>query len=239
MRLFAAILLIIAASIGFAQAEPSCGEMGPRWQQLVKEYDFAGMERLADRAVKECSIDDSFELFQQAAQTYLWRGELGKAKPIIDQIKLKSKQGAESSPTSVNLGISNTLPLIDAIYRGEHDAIEEILMGYENLIPRSQEVALIYLLRRNDPRFPAFYKIRKQMRLDKTSILCGIYCKRNTSVKDCPCAAEKMPTSQGGPYSVYLEYLDGKPAEELKKDIDARYGQAPLLKKEILQCLGM
>ncbi len=239
MRAFIAILTVLAASAVFAQQQVSCAEMGTRWQQLVKEYKFAELERLADQAAAVCDLDRNLEVFYQSAMTYLWRGELEKARPVVKKVRQKNLEDAEKSWAAPNVGIANTLPLLDALYRGEHDVVEEQMLGYENMIPRSQEVVLAYLLRLNDPRFPAFYQTRKPSKFDMTPILCGVYCKRNSVVKDCPCAGQTMPASQGGPYSIYLEYLDGKPAAELKKTVESRYGEAPLLKKEILQALGL
>jgi len=240
MRVLSAILMLAVAVPGLAQKGLACKEMGSKWQQLVQEYRFDEMERLADQAVKQCDVNESFDTYYQAALTYLWRGAMGKAKPVVAALNERIQKNVETShPGLTNIGISNTLPLLDAIYRGDDNAVEEMMAGYENMVLRSQEVVLNYLLRRNDPRFPAYYKLRKQMRLDMTPVLCGVYCKRNTSVKDCPCAGQTMPSSHGGPYSVYLDYLNGMPEAELRKEIDTRFGKVPLLKKEVMECLGM
>ena len=117
--------------------------------------------------------------------------------------------------------------------------MEESLVDYDGFMFKSQEATLTYLLRNNDKRFLKFYQSRKAIKRDYAPILCRVYCKRNSIVKDCPCATETLLPAQGGPYAIYTDFLNGKPAEELKREVGTRYGDAPLLKKEILQCLGI
>jgi hypothetical protein len=234
----AAILITLAAALGTAETNP-CQAMALNWQQLQKEYKFAEMEALADQAVKQCSMESNFEVFHQAAMTYLWRGELAKAQPIVKALSERAEKNVLSSPGAAALGPSNYLPLLYAIYSGATDRVEEALVGYDQFMFKSQEAVMTYLLRNNDKRFPKFYQERKPIKREYSPILCRVYCKRNAMVKDCPCANDALLAVQGGPYAIYTDYLNGKPLDELKKEIEERYGQAPLLKKEIQQCLGL
>ena len=233
------ILIALTAAIGAAQGMPTCQEMAATWQKLQKDYKFAEMETLADQAVKQCNMEANYEVFHQAAMTYLWRGELMKAHPIVKTFGDRAQQNIQASPGATQLGASNYLPLLYNIYNGASDKVEEALVDYESFMFKAQEASMTYLLRNNDKRFLKLYQARKPIKREYAPILCRVYCKRNSIVKDCPCSNDPILPTQGGPYAIYTDYLNGKPAEELKKEIDQRYGPAPLLKKEILQCLGM
>lgn len=232
------ILIALAAAAGAAQGVSACQTLPAQMLALQKEYKFAEMETLADRGVAECDIVRDAPVFHQAALTYLWRGQLKKAQPIVEKLSSSALKESENARAAALVGISRTLPLMSAVYSGADDKVEEMLVDFENMQVKSQEVALLYLLRKNDPRFLKMFAARKTLRLDYSPILCRLYCKKNAVVQDCPCAGATLPASQGGPYSIYLDYLNGKPADELKKEIETRYGQVPLLKKEIMQCLG-
>jgi len=233
------ILIALFAASGAAQGVPTCQELAANWQKLQKDYKFAEMEALSDQAVKQCNMEANFEVFHQAALTYLWRGELTKAYPIIKTFSDRAQKNVQASPGATQLGASNYLPLLYNIYSGASDKVEESLMDYDSYMFKAQEAALTYLLRGNDKRFLKFYQSRKAIKRDYAPILCRVYCKRNAIVKECPCAADALPAAQGGPYAIYADYLNGKPVDELKSEVTARYGDAPLLKKEILQCLGI
>jgi hypothetical protein len=232
------MVLVLAAGLLPAQDE-NCTKLAQQWPQLLREYKFADMEALVEQAMKQCTMETNNEIYHEAALTYLWRGKPDLAKPIVEKISSRAGQMVQYSPGAAAFGASNYLPFIAAAYGKDKRKVEDFLADYENSNFKSQEQALIYLLRTNDKRLINYYIMRRATKRENSPLLCQVYCKRNSLVKECPCMNDPYPAPQGGPYAIYQDYVKGKPLPEIRKELDARYSGAPGLKKEIQECLGI
>jgi hypothetical protein len=235
------MLLVLSLSFGtvFAQQSVSCTERAKKWQTLLRDYEFNEMDAWITDSLKVCPMDSYPEIHHQAALTYLWRGKPDQAKPIIEKLTAKARQNIQVSPSATSYGVTNYLPLILTVYTGATPKVEEYLGNYSEAIVKFQEQALIYMLRNNDKRFADHYAARKKVKTEYMPILCRVYCKRNSLVKECPCSADPAPKPKNGSYVFYQEYLDGKPLDQIIKEVETTYADAPLLKKEIMECLGL
>src|SRR5512136_1050301 len=112
------IFLLVVASVGavFAQQAVSCTERAKKWQTLMRDYEFNEMDAWITDSLKACPMESYPEIHHQAALTYLWRGKLDQAKPIIEKLTNKAKDNIKSSPTAMSFGVTNYLPLLLAIY---------------------------------------------------------------------------------------------------------------------------
>ena len=86
-----ALILIFGFGSAFAQ-QMSCNDRAKKWQQLLMEYKFAEMDTLVTEGIKACSMESNFEIHHQAALTYLWRGKLDQARPIIEKLSDRAKK---------------------------------------------------------------------------------------------------------------------------------------------------
>jgi len=233
------LLLCSCAGAAFAQAAVPCTERAKKWQTLLRDYEFNEMEAWITDSMKACPMDSYPEIHHQAALTFLWRGKLDQSKPIIEKLTSKARDNIKASPTATGFGVTNYLPLLQAVYSGATPKVEEYLANYSEAIVKFQEQALIYFLRNNDPRFADHYSARRKVKTEYMPLLCKVWCKRNSRVKDCPCSADPAPRPKAGTYLFYQDYVDGKPLEEIRKGIETTYADAPMLKKEVLECLGL
>ena len=239
MRIKALVLILI---FGFGSAfaqQMTCNDRAKKWQQLLMEYKFAEMDALVTSGIKVCSVESYFEIHHQAALTYLWRGKLDQAKPIIEKLSERAKKNVQSSRGATAFGPSNYLPFMLAVYSKSGEKVEEYMASYETSIFKFQEQALIYLLRTGDLRFESFYLSRKPTKWEYVPILCHVWCKRNEKATGCPCGSEQVPSPPGGPYAVYKDYLNGKPLDQIRKDVETKFAEAPYLKREVMECLGI
>lgn len=206
---------------------------------LIKNYNYSGAEKKLEESLNSCPFEKYSFIYHQLALTYLWREKFDKAKPIIEQITKEAEYQQSLNPSLFTLGKGKMLNIIYANYLNDTREIEKYIKEYSDLNFKSQESLLFYLLRKNDKRFLNYFSIRKENRGDLTPVLCQVYCKKNSIIKDCPCNEKIDKKIEGGIYFLLQSFLNGEDLNSLKEKIEKNYKEAPGLKKEIMEILSI
>lgn len=233
------IFLILMLSATLLAQDALCPASYNEAMELIKNYNYSQAEKKLEETTNSCSFEKYSFIYHQLALTYLWREKFDLAKPIIEKITKEAEYQQSLNPSLYTLGKGRILNIIYANYTGNTKDIEKEIKEFSDLNFKSQESLLFYLLRKNDKRFLNYFSIRKESKGDITPILCQVYCKKNSIIKDCPCNAKVDKKIEGGVYAIFQSYLSGEDLNSLKEKIEKNYKEAPGLKKEILEILSI
>lgn len=232
------LLFLIISSTLWAQQD-FCAVATMEAQEFLKNYNFSEMEKKLEESSKVCPIDQYPNIHHQLALVYLWKEKFEKAKPIIEKITQEAEYKQTQFPSVKALGKGRMLNIIYFNFTNNTKELEKEITNFNDLNFKAQESLFFYLLRKNDKRFLQYYGIRRQIKGDMTPILCKVYCKKNSIIKDCPCIEDFDRKIEGGIYAILQSYLNGEDLKSLKEKIEKNYKDTPGLKKEIFEILGI
>lgn len=233
------IFLFLILSATLLAQDTLCPAVYNESLELIRNYNFSGAEKKLEDSLNSCPFEKFSFIYHQLALVYLWKEKFDLAKPIIEKITKEAEYQQSLNPSLYSLGKGRMLNIIYSNYKGDTKEIEKDIKEFSDLNFKSQEHIFFYMLRKNDKRFPNYFSIRKEAKGDLTPILCQVYCKKNSIIKDCPCNAKVEKKIEGGVYAIFQSYLNGEDLNSLKEKIEKNYKDAPGLKKEILEMLGI